>query len=106
MSTKKEDPRDALRNTQVHIKQVTEAIAETERQRSEAVAGGDLESLRKYNRRIADLKSDLGSLEEGRGLFAAQVERPRQRTTHCRLRSGERGIEAVSRQGLRCARAD
>jgi hypothetical protein len=67
------DPRDALRNCVVHIRQTNDAIAEAEGQRGEAVAAGDLAAVRKINKRIAELKDDLGSLAEGRVLFEAQV---------------------------------
>jgi hypothetical protein len=67
------DPRDALRNCVVHIRQTNDAIAEADRQRGDAVAEGDLAAVRKINRRLVDLKDDLASLEEGRALFEAQV---------------------------------
>jgi hypothetical protein len=67
------DPREALRNCQVHIRQINEAIDAAHVQRSDAVAAGDLDLVRKLNKRIADLQSDLSTLEEGRKLFEARA---------------------------------
>jgi hypothetical protein len=74
VSTKKPiDPHDALRDCRIHISQITAAIAETEAQRCAAVVEGDLELVRRHNKRIADLKGDLDALQQGRQLFEAQV---------------------------------
>lgn len=67
------DPRDALRNCGIHARQIGDQIAEADKQRGEAVAAGDLDLVRKINRRLADLKNDLATLAEGRELFEAQV---------------------------------
>jgi hypothetical protein len=67
------DPREALRNCGVHARQINEQIAEADKQRSDAVAAGDLDAVRKINRRVADLKNDLVTLAEGRALFETRV---------------------------------
>jgi hypothetical protein len=47
------DPREALRNCGVHARQINEQIADADKQRSDAVAAGDLDAVRKINRRKA-----------------------------------------------------
>src|SRR5215475_1777985 len=67
------DPRDALRGCLIHIKQTGEAIATAEAQRSDAVSVGDLASVRRATKHLADLRSDLDALTEGRKLLEAKV---------------------------------
>jgi hypothetical protein len=67
------DPREALRNCGIHARQINEQIAEADKQRSDAVAAGDLDAVRRINRRVSDLKNDLATLVEGRALFEARV---------------------------------
>jgi hypothetical protein len=67
------DPREALRNCGVHARQLNDQIAEADKQRSDAVATGDLDAVRKISRRVADLKNDLVTLAEGSALFEARV---------------------------------
>jgi hypothetical protein len=67
------DPREALRNCGIHARQINEQIAEADKQRSDAVAAGDLDAVRRINRRVSDLKNDLVTLAEGRALFEARV---------------------------------
>jgi hypothetical protein len=67
------DPRDALRGCLIHIRQTSDAIDEATKQRSDHVAAGDLDLVRRTTKRITDLKSDLAALEEGRALLEARV---------------------------------
>jgi hypothetical protein len=70
MAKSEADPRDDLRRNAVHLRQTTEALAEATGQREAAVIAGDLEIVRKIDKRIADLTSDKRALTERRVLLA------------------------------------
>jgi hypothetical protein len=67
------DPKDELRRNGVHLRQTTEALAEATGRREAAGVAGDLEIVRKIDKRIADLTSDKRALTERRVLLAQQA---------------------------------
>ena len=67
------DPKDELRRNGVHLRQTTEALAEADKQRQAYIEAGDLEAVRKIDKRIADLTSDKRALSERRVLLAKQA---------------------------------
>jgi hypothetical protein len=87
-----DNPRDALRNCVVHIFQLGEQIAEATRQRGAHVAAGDLALVRRTNKHIDDLKSDLAALAEGRALIEQRVA---QLDSEERLAAADSAIETL-----------
>jgi hypothetical protein len=47
-----DDVHEALRNCVVHIRQTNDAIVEADRQRTDAITEGDLDVVRRVNKRL------------------------------------------------------
>jgi chromosome segregation ATPase len=74
MMAKQASPADDLRNNATHIRQVAEAIAEAERQRTDAIAADDFEIAKRVDKRLIDLRGELAFLKERRGHLSEQAE--------------------------------
>ena len=66
-----------IRNDAVHIQQVARAIVDATKQRDGAVRNCDLEAVRKFDRRLEDLNSDLRALEEHRDWLSMEASKAR-----------------------------
>jgi hypothetical protein len=73
MAKSEPDPATELRNNAVALKQVTAAIDEATAQRTDAIAAGDLEIVKRFDKRLADLRSELAFRKERRVLLAQQA---------------------------------
>lgn len=68
-------PQEDLRNNATALRQVTAAIDEATAQRTDAIAAGDLEIVKRFDKRLSDLRSELAFRKERRALLArAAVE--------------------------------
>jgi hypothetical protein len=66
-------PQDELRNNATALRQVTTALEEATAQRTDAIAAGDLEIVKRLDKRLADLRSELAFRKERRVLLAQQA---------------------------------
>jgi hypothetical protein len=73
MAKSEPTPKDELRDNATALRQVTTAIEEATAQRTDAIAAGDLEIVKRVDKRLADLRSELAFRKERRVLLAQQA---------------------------------
>jgi hypothetical protein len=100
------DLQEQLRRNAVTIRQTVEAIAAADAQRVEAVRSGELEIVRRIDKRIADLNTDYAALEEQHDWLASEAagadraRREERRLAAVADRKARLGAREVSAQKL------